>query len=151
MYHAAVKRLTKRTYAALSRGQYDRVVRSFAPNATLTFAGDHALGGTFKGADAIGGWFERLFRVFPDLGLHPDRIVVEGGPWNTRVATCFRVTATLPNGASYRNEGMQFLNIRWGRVIEDRLVEDTQALTAALQVVSEAGVREASGASQPSS
>ena len=143
MYHAAVRRIIRRTYRALSRGDYERVVQSFAPGAVLCFAGHHALGGTFEGTAAIRSWFQRLFRVFPGLQLEPQRIVVEGFPWNTWVATRFTVTATLPTGEPYANEGMQFLNIRWGRVIEDRLVEDTQALAAALGVASQAGIAEA--------
>ena len=134
MYHAAVKRIVRRTYRALSRGKYQPVVESFADDAVLTFAGDHALGGTFGGRAAIRTWFDELFRIFPDLQLEPERMVVEGGPWNTWVATRFQVTATLPTGVPYENEGMQFLNIRWGRVFEDHLVEDTQALVEALRV-----------------
>ena len=133
MYHSAVKRLSRKTYRALSRGDYEQVMRSFAPDAVLAFAGDHELGGTFHGVDEIRGWFERLYQIFPDLHLEPERIVVAGPPWNTWVTIRFRVAATLPSGASYANEGMQLLNIRWGRVLEDRLVEDTQALVAALR------------------
>lgn len=140
MYHAVVRRITRSTYRALSRGEYAQVVASFAPGAVLSFAGDHALGGVLRGRDAISTWFERLFHIFPDLELTPERILVEGPPWNTWVATRFRVAATLPTGARYINEGMQFLNIRWGRVVEDHLVEDTQALAAALRTVSRAGL-----------
>jgi ketosteroid isomerase-like protein len=140
VYHAVVKKIARSTYEALSRGEYEKVVRSFAPSGFLFFAGDHALAGTFRGPDAIGGWFQRLLACFPDFKLHPESIVVEGFPWNTSVATRFRVSATLPGGASYSNEGMQLLRLRWGRVIEDRLYEDTQALDAALRRLSEAGV-----------
>jgi hypothetical protein len=51
------------------------------------------------------------------------------------VATRFLVSATLPDGGPYANEGMQFMRLRWGRVIEDRLYEDTQALGQAMDVV----------------
>jgi ketosteroid isomerase-like protein len=139
MYHAMVKKNARATYRALSRGDRDKVVSSFAPDALLTFSGDHALGGSFRGRDAIRGWFERLFACFPDLEFRPHTIVVEGFPWNTSVATRFAVSATLPNGKPYSNEGMQFLRIRWGRVTEDRLYEDTQALADALREVADAG------------
>jgi ketosteroid isomerase-like protein len=142
VYHALVKRTARSTYEALSRGDYEDVVKSFAPDALLFFAGDHALGGTFRG-DAIRGWFERLFACFPDLKLQPQTIVVEGFPWNTSVATRFQVTATLPLGKSYTNAGMQLLRIRWGRIVEDRIYEDTQVLAAALGQLHEAGVAEA--------
>jgi ketosteroid isomerase-like protein len=139
MYHALVKKNARSTYRALSRGDHERVVSSFAPAAVLSFSGTHPLGGTFHGRAAISEWFERLFACFPDLELRPETIVVEGFPWNTSVATRFHVTATLPSGKTYSNEGMQFLRIRWGRLTEDRLYEDTQALAEALRELAEAG------------
>ena len=139
MYHAMVKQTARRTYRALSRGDHAKVVSTFAPDAVLSFSGTHPLGGTFHGRDAIRGWFRRLFGCFPDLELRPQTIVVEGLPWNTAVATRFEVTATLPSGNTYSNEGMQFLRIRWGRITEDRLYEDTQALAEALRELAESG------------
>ena len=144
MYHRVVKRNLRNTFAAVSRGDQQAVVRAFAPDAALSFAGDHALAGTFEGRDAIQEWFRRLFRCFPDLTLDPEKIVVEGFPWDTSVATRFRVRATLPTGARYTNEGMQLLRIRWGRVVEERLYEDTQALSTALTAIADSGVLEAS-------
>ena len=150
MYHPAVKRNLRRTFDAVSRGDRRSVVRAFAPEAVLSFPGDHALAGTFEGRKAIGEWFGRLFSCFPDLDLNPERIVVEGFPWDTSVATHFRVGATLPNGVRYANEGMQLLRIRWGRVFEERIFEDTQALADALSVVGNSGVSEAAEAMSPS-
>jgi hypothetical protein len=49
------------------------------------------------------------------------------------VATRFRVSATLPDGRPYTNEGMQFLRLRWGKAIEDYLYEDTNKLAAELE------------------
>lgn len=44
----------------------------------------------------------------------------------------------VPDGTPYRNEGMQRLEIRWGRIHQDRLFEDTQAVAEALARLSEA-------------
>jgi len=68
----------------------------------------------------------------------PSTILVEGGPWRTRAASRFAVFATFPDGTPYRNEGMQRLEIRWGRIHQDRLFEDTQAVAEALARLSEA-------------
>jgi ketosteroid isomerase-like protein len=138
MYHRVVKTNLRKTFAAVSRGDGKTVMRAFAPDATLFFAGDHPLGGTFQGRPSIRGWFERLFATFPDLHLEPVKIVVEGFPWDTSVATRFTVTATLPTGETYTNEGMQLLRIQWGRVVEERLYEDTQVLSKALDTVAAA-------------
>ena len=147
MYHRVVKQNLRKTFAAVSRGDRAAVMRAFSPEASLSFAGDHALAGTFEGRESIDDWFARLFRCFPDLRLEPERIVVEGFPWDTSVATRFHVGATLPTGDPYTNEGMQLLRIRWGRVVEERLYEDTQALSDALRTVADGGVTDAAGRS----
>ena len=116
----------------MSRADHRAIVAAFAPDAVLSFSGTHALGGTFRGREQISKWFEQLFAYLPGLKLVPQTIVVDGHPWNTSVATWFRVTATLSDGTPYENEGMQFLRIRWGRIVEDRLFEDTQLLARAL-------------------
>lgn len=71
--------------------------------------------------------------MFPDFRVQPRTILVQGGPWCTRVATRFDVTATFPDGQPYGNEGMQLLELRWGRIHEDRLFEDTQVVADALE------------------
>lgn len=143
MYRAAVRREVRRTYRRLSDGDFDTVLRSFAPQAVFCFAGDHALGGELVGVERIQGWFERFRRLFPGIQLTPHSICVSGWPWDTLVATRFTVTAALPTGRQYGNEGVQLLRLRWGRVVEDRLYEDTQALVSALQELAAAGTVEA--------
>jgi ketosteroid isomerase-like protein len=143
MYKTIVRSQVRRAYAKLSRGEYEKVVDRFAPDAVFCMAGDHALGGENHGRDEILEWFRRAWRLFPDLRLEPHTITVSGGPWNTVIGTRFFVSASLPGGRQYRNEGMQFLRLRWGRAVEDRLYEDTQLLAEALDVLAEHGHDEA--------
>ncbi|MDX6698455.1 MAG: hypothetical protein QOE65_1852 [Solirubrobacteraceae bacterium] len=133
MYRFIVSRILRRNFARLSRGDYDSVVRQFAEDSVLEMAGDHALGGERRGRAAVGDWFRETWATFPGLQLLPRDVVVAGPPWRTRVATRFDVRATLPDGTDYRNEGMQYLRLRWGRVLEDCLYEDTQRLAEALE------------------
>jgi ketosteroid isomerase-like protein len=143
VYHFVVRTLLKRGFADLSAGKLDSVVRRFHRDATFRFSGDHALGGELHGREQIGAWFARLRRLFPDLTLTPLQIVAAGGPWLTTVATRFRVDATLPGGAAYTNEGMQYVRLRWAAIVEDRLYEDTERLCAALATIADEGVSEA--------
>jgi hypothetical protein len=55
-------------------------------------------------------------------------MIIEGGPWSTRVAT--RYAATRNGQVVYR--GTNFGRIVWGKVVEEQILPDTQALTAAL-------------------
>jgi ketosteroid isomerase-like protein len=133
-------------YRRLSAGDYEGPLRSFSDAAVLRFWGEHALGGRLEGKELIRQWFQRLFRVFPDLELRPEAIVVNGWPWNTVIATRFVVSATLPGGRPYVNNGMQFIRLRWGRVVEDFLYEDTAVLSSALAEIAAGGTAEASAA-----
>jgi ketosteroid isomerase-like protein len=134
MYRLIVKRQLRRSYRQMSEGNCEPVLEKFGPSTVFEFAGKHELGGERRGADAVRSVFRRLFEeVFPGVQLEPREIVVNGPPWNTRVAVHFSVRATMNDGEPYRNAGMQFLRLRWGKVVEDRLYEDTQTLDAALE------------------
>ena len=134
MYRLFVRQNVRRAYRRMSAGDYEYVVRKFGPASVFEFAGSHELGGERHGIDAVNELFRHLFDRFPDLQLEPKAIVVNGMPWNTIVAVRFAVRATVA-GEPYRNEGMQLLRLRFGRVVEDRLYEDTQKLASALERV----------------
>lgn len=142
MYRFIVKQLVRRNYRHLSEGNYEAVLKKFGPSSVFLFAGTHELGGERRGITSVREVFQRIFTLFPGLRLEPQAIVVGGAPWNTTVAVLFTVRATLSDGQPYRNEGMQFLRLRWGRVVEDRLYEDTQELAAALERIARSGASE---------
>jgi ketosteroid isomerase-like protein len=133
MYKLIVKRIVRRAFARLSEGDYEPVVRQFGPQSRFLFAGDHALGGERRGQDAVRDWFRQMLGLFPGIRIEPQDVVVNGWPWNTVVATHLSISATLPDGRPYRNEGMQLLRLRFGRVVEDLIFEDTLKLDAELK------------------
>jgi ketosteroid isomerase-like protein len=132
MYKFIVRQIVRRTFARLSAGDYEAVVKQFGPRSRFFFAGDHALGGERRGPDSVREWFREMFHLFPGIRIEPQDVVVNGWPWRTTVATHLAISATLPDGRPYRNEGMQLLRLRWGRVVEDLIFEDTQKLDAEL-------------------
>ena len=66
-----------------------------------------------------------------DVKLDVQDVVVSGWPWRARVATRFTGRITTSDGTVFHNRGMQYARLRWGRVVEDELYEDTQVLAAA--------------------
>lgn len=146
MYRTLVRRRVRHGFRLLSTGRLDALAAQFARGAVFVFPGEHRLAGERHGPAEIRAWFEDMRRALPEFRLVPREIVVEGAPWRTRVATHFDVVATLADGSAYRNEGMQFLEIRWGRVHQDRLFEDTQIVAAALERVDGAWAAEAAAA-----
>jgi ketosteroid isomerase-like protein len=133
MYRFFVKRQIRRSFDRLSRGDYEPVLKRFGPSSLFRFSGDHELGGERLGTDQVRDFFERTYELFPSLQMIPLTVVVNGGPRDTVAATRLSIRATLDDGREYRNEGMQFLRLRWGRVVEDYIYEDTQKLVAELE------------------
>jgi DNA-binding PadR family transcriptional regulator len=89
-------------------------------------------------------WAASYGQIYPELArLEPQAVLVNGWPPNTVVATRFVVQATTRDGKPYGNEGMQFLRLRWGRVVEDYIYEDTQKLVGELERLGRHGPGEA--------
>ena len=98
MYHTFVRRQIRRADGLINADQLDALAAQFAADAVLAFPGEHALGGEFRRPDAVRAWFAEVRRLFPDFRLEPRRILVEGGPLHTHVATWFAVSGTFPDG-----------------------------------------------------
>ena len=133
MYATIVRHIVRTGFRALSAGDYEQVLRQFHPQVLFSFAGPAPLGGERKGVEAVREWFQRLFSYFPGIQFTVHYVIVQGWPWNTLVATQLSVAAPRADGSMYRNEAMQFLRLRWGKVVEDRLCEDTYKLAGELQ------------------
>lgn len=138
MYKLIVRQIVRRAFRRLSVGDYEAVVKQFGPDSRFVFSGDHALGGERRGQDAVRKWFQQMLRLFPGVRIEPRDVVVNGWPWNTVVATHLAIGATLEDGRPYRNEGMQLLRLRWGRVVEDLIFEDTLKLQGELRRMGQA-------------
>jgi ketosteroid isomerase-like protein len=71
----------------------------------FVYLGDHPLATELRGADAMRSWLRNeLFRRLPGLRFEVEEILVEGGPWSTRMAT--RYAAKRDGKLVYR--GVQF-------------------------------------------
>ena len=131
MYKAIVRSQVRKAYARVSAGDFGSVFKDFHDDIRFQMMGrDHGLGGEQVGRAQVEAWFDETARLFPDLKLEAEEIVVEGFPWHLRVATRFRVSSAA---AGYENVGMQFLRIKMGKAVEDRLYEDTQVLDEAIE------------------
>ena len=130
MLRAIVASQVRKGYGRVSAAEFDELLKGFVDDAVFQMMGEHPLGGERRGKAAIREWFDEMHRLFPDLKLEPITVVASGPPWNMHAATRFRVTSAQAN---YANEGIQFMHLRWAKVVEDRLFEDTQLLTEAIE------------------
>ena len=124
MYSWIVGRFLRVLIDRLNAGDTRMLMRTFAPDAHLVFPGRSSFAGDHSGKPDIEAWLERFVELRPTFALHD--VVVAGPPWNMRV--CFRFTdrIPIPGGGEYRNEGMEYLRIRWGKTREQRVYLDTQ-------------------------
>ncbi|MCA9331247.1 nuclear transport factor 2 family protein [Candidatus Saccharibacteria bacterium] len=135
-----------KTFAHLNQHNYEAVTAMFDPRIVHTFAGSSALSGTRRSRSTAKLWYERLFRLFPDIRFQVQNVVIAGLPWDTRVAVQFRVDLSEPDDKPFYNEVAQFLQIKWGHITNMHLYEDTDKLTALLSRMTAQGIDEAAAA-----
>jgi ketosteroid isomerase-like protein len=142
-----ITKITTRIYSnglkALERGDIDRLLGQFSEDCTMTFVGDTPLGADRLTGPDLRRWFERFGRLLPSPRFEIQRVLVSGPPWRQRLASHVLIHAEI-NGEPYTNQFAHFLTIRWGKVIEDLVLEDTQMWERACIRLIASGVSEAS-------
>lgn len=127
VYRWFVRRQALAAWKRLSDQRIDEI--PLADGVHFVYLGDHTLATDLHGAAAMRSWLrDELFRRLPGLRFEVEEMIVEGGPWSTRIAT--RYAATRDGQLVYR--GTQFTRIVWGKLVEERILPDTQALATAL-------------------
>ncbi len=143
MYHYIVKKLVKKSFGLVNEHRFTELTKGMALNIKHSFAGDHALGGVRHDVAAVKAWLERLGRIMLKLHITINNIVVKGLPHNTLAIVRWTATATLENGDPYLNKGVHFITLKWGRVTEIDVYEDTLAVANGLEKQYQAGITEA--------
>ncbi len=143
MYHSIIKHNIKKAFQSVNDHQYGQLTKGLSPAIRHHFSGDHALGGTRHDLKTVNEWFQRVGRLLPDLNLTITNVVVKGWPNNTLVIAQWTAAATLANGDAYRNQGVHFVALKWGKITEMTVYEDSQAVAHALEKQYESGIIEA--------
>jgi ketosteroid isomerase-like protein len=143
MYHAIVRRRLKQLFDAINRGDAERVLRQFAGRFEHSFLGDTALGGSRRTLASTRRWYERLYRLLPDIRFDLDKIAVSGGPWNTIAVIEWLETNSGTDNVRTYNRGIHVVHLRWGRATRLMICPDTIGLKATLDRLYAAGNLEA--------
>ena len=133
-----------RGLAAVERGDFDQALRQFRPACEFVFVSRTALGARLSGKADLLRWFERFRRLLPDPLFDVQRLVIGGPVWNQRIAAHVIIRSRVA-GEPYENQFAQFLTLRWGKVVEDLILEDTAIWEAASRRLAAAGNTEAAG------
>jgi ketosteroid isomerase-like protein len=142
MYKAAVRWMVRRNIAALNRGNYQPLLAMFASDATLRFPGDNTWARMNRPAEAGRtatvthqgrAEIERFLQRFVAERIHMvvDDILVNGPPWNTRVAARVHHWIAGDDGVDrYNNRAVLFATARWGKLRDQEDYEDTERVAA---------------------
>jgi ketosteroid isomerase-like protein len=122
MYAWLARRKVLALWARLSAGELDAI--PLAENIRFSYIGDHALAVELHSAQELRAWLRALFQRFPGLRFDVAEVVVSGPPWSLHTAT--RYAAVCDGQVLWR--GAQFTWVRGGRVVEEHVLPDTQAV-----------------------
>jgi len=110
VYRRLVAKGIRLGYRRVVAGKPRLVVAMAARDVEFTFPGDNSFAGNFHGKAELHQWMRRFASLSPEFQIHD--VLVAGPPWNTRVALSFSDAI----GDDYRNRGMEYLRLRWGKV-----------------------------------
>jgi ketosteroid isomerase-like protein len=143
MYHRIVRRNVLTLFEQVSRGNAAPFLASLAPEFEHQFAGDTALGGSRTTLTATRRWYERLYRLLPDIAFDVENVWISGGPWSTLVIAEWNESNSGTDGVRTVNHGIHAIQLRWGRVVRVFIYPDTVGLKATLDRLARAGNHEA--------
>ena len=132
MYHGIVRRRVASLFEAVNRGDAGPVLAAFGPKFEHVFLGESALGGTRRSLAKTRAWYERLYRLLPDIHFDINKIEVSGGPWNTLVVAHWDETNSGTDGVRTHNRGIHVLHLSWGKATQLIICPDTVGLVATL-------------------
>lgn len=143
MYKATVRALMRHSIKQLNSGDYSMMLKMASPDFTLAFPGDNTWATMFRparagreqhithrGIEEATAFAERF--VNEGIQFEIEDILVNGGPWNTRIALRVHDFVPAADGGedTYNNRAVLFLEIRWGRLIRWEDYEDTERIAA---------------------
>ncbi len=143
MYKASIRALLRRSIDKLNSGDYSLMLKMASPDFELAFPGENSWATMFRplqrgrrrhvthrGVNEAAAFADRF--VAEGIQFQIEDILVNGPPWNTRIA--LRVHDFLPgdDGAAdvYNNRAVLFLELRWGRLLRWEDYEDTERVAA---------------------
>lgn len=136
MYKSAVRWMIRRNIAHLNAGDYRPSLAMFADDALFRFPGDNSWAAQFRPISSARAFepthkgkaeIEQFMQRFVEnrLRLDIEDILVNGPPWNTRVAARAKVSA-----GDDTNRAVLFVTARWGKLRTHEDFIDTERTNA---------------------
>ena len=142
MYHTIMRSKVRDVFDQLNEGKYDLIFASLAPKFEHWLIGDHALSGLRTSLLVTRQWYERLYRIFPNIHFDLKKIIVQGTPWDTTVTVEWDDSYILLNGEKRTNLGVHIIHFKWFKADSIRVYCDTKLLLENLAIQAKGGVED---------
>ena len=141
MYKAIIRMMVRRNVAQLNAGNATPMLKMASRDVELRFPGDNSWStmfrpvtkgraphATHRGLDECRAFADRF--AAQGIQFELEDILVNGGPWNTRIA--MRLHSFLPaaDGDQYNNRAIAVLELKWGKLVAWEDYEDTERVAA---------------------
>jgi hypothetical protein len=118
-------KLIERNMSQLRDGDPAPTLRVDTDDVHLHFPGDSSWAGEYKGKPALTEWLTRFAKI--GLQIYPDELMVKGPPWHMTAAIRGHIHLRDDAGTEvYDNRYVIWGYLRWGRLAEYEVYEDTQ-------------------------
>jgi ketosteroid isomerase-like protein len=123
MYAWLVGKMIRTGYAQAVAGDPKMLISLASDDIEFEFPGHNSFAGGLKGKADLVAWMARFASMRPQFHIHD--VVVSGPPWNMRVAVRFSDAI----GDDYRNEGVEYLRLRRGKLCRIEVFLDTERIS----------------------
>jgi len=144
MYHTIIRSKVRDVFNQLNNGKYDLIFASLAPKFEHWLIGEHALSGLRTSLPITRQWYERLFKIFPNIHFDLKHIIVQGTLWDTTITIEWDDSYILLNGEQRYNCGVHIIHFKWFKADSIRIYCDTKLLLDNMAIQAKGGVEEAS-------
>jgi ketosteroid isomerase-like protein len=113
------KRLARRSYDAMKRGDIPVLMRGWRDDATFTYPGHMSVSGTRVGGQEIEKWFRHLIEAVPTRTFRPLSVSVENifdFVGNNAIAVQWDDRPVNKAGEEFYVRGVTVSTVRWGKV-----------------------------------
>ena len=113
------KRLARRSYDAMNRGDMPAIMRGWRDDATFTYPGHMSVSGTRKGRQEIEEWFRHFIEAVPTRTFRPLSVSVENifdFVGNNVIAVQWEDRPVNKAGEEFYVRGVTVSTVRWGKV-----------------------------------
>ena len=127
MYGWAIRSLSERAFRRLGEGDARFATAFLADDVAFRFPGRNPFTADTRSKDESLTWLNRFAHFRPQFEIQD--VIAAGPPWKIRACLRFIDTIGDPrDGTPYVNEGVCWMELRWGRIVRTNVFLDTQAV-----------------------